>query len=51
VLSTSATDNDASLQPFAKHRSRRVVVRILMLDEPPDEIGPYSIAYHIKHGS
>ena len=21
-----------------------------MLDEPPDEIGPYSIAYHIKHG-
>jgi hypothetical protein len=27
-----------------------VVDRILMLDEPPDEIGPYSIAYHIKHG-
>jgi len=27
-----------------------VVDRILMLDEPPDEIGPYSIVYHIKHG-
>jgi RHS repeat-associated protein len=26
------------------------VGRILRLEEPPDEIGPYSIAYHIKHG-
>jgi hypothetical protein len=27
-----------------------VVGRILRLEEPPDEIGPYAIAYHIKHG-
>jgi RHS repeat-associated protein len=26
-----------------------VVGRILRLEEPPDEIGPYSLAYHIKH--
>jgi hypothetical protein len=26
------------------------VGRILRLEEPPDEIGPYALAYHIKHG-
>jgi hypothetical protein len=26
-----------------------IVGRILRLEEPPDEIGPYSLAYHIKH--
>jgi len=27
-----------------------VVSRILRLEEPPDELGPYAVAYHVKHG-
>jgi hypothetical protein len=27
-----------------------VVGRILRFQEPPDELGPYAVAYHIKHG-